>query len=50
VQVITDYAKNNAMDLIVMGSRGQSKFKKMIVGSVADGVVTHSGLPVLITR
>ena len=50
VQVITDYAKNNEMDLIVMGSRGRSKFKKMIVGSVADGVLTYSGLPVLVTR
>ena len=50
VQVITDYAKNNAMDLIVMGSRGQSKFKKMIVGSVADGVVNHLPCPVLVVR
>lgn len=50
VKAITDYAKNNSMDLIVMGSRGQSKFKKMVVGSVADGVVTHSALPVLVMR
>lgn len=50
VDMITDYAKKNDMDLIVMGSRGQSKFKKLLIGSVANGVISHSPCPVLVVR
>jgi nucleotide-binding universal stress UspA family protein len=48
--MIVNYAKKNDIDLIVMGSKGQSKFKSLIVGSVTNGVVNHSNCPVLVVR
>ncbi|AIC15725.1 universal stress protein [Nitrososphaera viennensis] len=50
VGVITEYAKKNNVDLIVMGSRGQSTFKKLLVGSVTNAVINHSPCPVLVVR
>lgn len=50
VGVITNYAEKNGMDLIIMGSRGQSKFRKLLVGSVTNAVVNHSPCPILVVR
>jgi nucleotide-binding universal stress UspA family protein len=47
---IVDYAKNNNVDLIVVGTRGQSRFKQLLVGSVANGVSQHAHCPVLVVR
>ena len=37
-------------DLIVMGSHGHTGFKKMVLGSVAQTVLTQSHIPVLIIK
>jgi nucleotide-binding universal stress UspA family protein len=50
VGVITRYAEENGVDIIVMGSKGQSKFKKLLVGSVAAAVINHSPCPVMVVR
>jgi nucleotide-binding universal stress UspA family protein len=50
VQTITDYAASEKIDLIVMGTRGMGGFKKMLLGSVSSGVVTHAHCPVLVVR
>jgi nucleotide-binding universal stress UspA family protein len=50
VGVITRYAEKNNIDLIVIGSRGLSKFRRMLLGSVANAVVSHSKCPVLVVR
>jgi len=47
---IVQYAENNDVDLIVMGSRGRTGFKKMILGSVASGVVTYAPCAVLVVK
>ena len=44
------FAEKNNMDLIVMGSHGRSGFKKLVLGSVASGVVTKSNCRVLIVK
>jgi nucleotide-binding universal stress UspA family protein len=49
-EMIIDYARENKMDLIVMGTRGQSKFKKLLVGSIANKVFQHAHCPVFIVR
>jgi nucleotide-binding universal stress UspA family protein len=36
--------------LIVVGSRGMTGFKKLLLGSVANGVVTYSRCPVLVVK
>jgi len=50
VQAITDYAASEKIDLIVMGTRGLGGFKKMLLGSVSSGVVTHAQCAVLVVR
>ena len=40
VRAIIEYAENNDMDLIVMGTIGISGFKRLLLGSTASGVVT----------
>ena len=50
VKEIADYAKKNNIDVIVVGSRGMSEFKKMLLGSVASGVVTFAHCPVIVVK
>ena len=38
------------VDLIVMGSHGRSGLEKLILGSVAQAVLSHTRLPVLVVR
>ena len=47
---IVDYAERENVDLIVIGSRGRSGFKKMLLGSTASGVVTYATCPVLVVK
>ena len=50
VKEIIEYAEKNRIDMIVIGSRGFSGIKKMLLGSVANGVVTYSHCPVLVSK
>ncbi len=50
VKEIIEYAEKNKVDMIVMGSRGLSGIKKMLLGSVASGVLIYSHCPVLVTK
>jgi nucleotide-binding universal stress UspA family protein len=47
---IVDYAQQENVDLVVVGTRGRSGFKKLLLGSVALGVVTYSHCPVMVTK
>lgn len=47
---ILSFAETNKIDLIVMGSHGRSGFKKLVLGSVATGIVTKARCPVLIIK
>ena len=37
VETIVQFIEKNNIDLVIMGSRGLSKFKQMLVGSIAQG-------------
>lgn len=50
VGTIIDYAEKEGVDLIIMGSRGRTGFKKLILGSVASGVVTYAPCPVMVVK
>jgi nucleotide-binding universal stress UspA family protein len=50
VKEIIEYALKHKIGLIVTGSRGRTGFKKMVLGSVASGVVTYSDCPVLVVK
>jgi len=47
VEKIIEVAKENGADLIVMGTHGKKGIDKIIFGSVAEGVVKYSPIPVL---
>lgn len=50
VPAIVDYAEKNKVDLIVVGTRGRSGFTKLLLGSVASGVVTYASCPVMVIK
>ncbi|HZE78759.1 MAG TPA: universal stress protein [Nitrososphaeraceae archaeon] len=50
VSAIVEYAKNKNADLIITGTRGRSDFKKLLLGSVASGVILHAACPVMVVK
>ncbi len=47
---ILDFATENDIDYIVMGSRGLSGVKKFLMGSISNRVMEHSDCSVLIVK
>jgi nucleotide-binding universal stress UspA family protein len=47
---IIDFAERENVDVIVIGTRGQSEFKKILMGSVSSAVVTYAPCTVIIVR
>jgi nucleotide-binding universal stress UspA family protein len=47
---ITEYAQKKGMDLIIIGTHGRTGLKKLMMGSVAFGVLHQSHIPVLLIR
>jgi len=50
VKEIVEYAEDNNVDIIVVGSRGMTGFKRMLLGSVASDIVTYAHCPVLVVK
>jgi nucleotide-binding universal stress UspA family protein len=50
VGTIVEFAENEMVDLIVVGTRGTTGFRRMLLGSVAKGVVAYAHCPVLVVR
>jgi nucleotide-binding universal stress UspA family protein len=50
VESILDKADSEKADLIVVGTRGLGGFKKLVLGSVSSGLVSHAGCNVLVVR
>jgi nucleotide-binding universal stress UspA family protein len=47
---IVNYADNENVDIIVVGTKGKSGLKRLLLGSVATGVVTYATKPVLVVK
>lgn len=47
---ILEYAQENNIDLIVVGTHGLTGIKKFLIGSIAEKVVRHSRVPVMVIR
>lgn len=47
---LTKYAKSHKIDMIIMGSHGRTFFRKLVLGSVAEGVVNQASCPVLVVK
>src|SRR5919112_173416 len=50
VEAIISYSEKENIDLIVIGSRGRSAFRKLILGSAASGVMTFAHCPVMVIK
>jgi len=49
-EIILDTCKQESCDLIIMGSRGLSTLKQLILGSVSDYVMSNAMCPVMVIR
>lgn len=47
---IVEESEKGGYDLIVLGSKGLSGIKRMLIGSVAENVTRHSKYPVMIVK
>lgn len=47
---ICEYADEHDCDLIVLGTRGQSNFSRLLLGSVSTQVTSHAHCPVTLVR
>ena len=48
--VILEYAEEKSIDLIVVGTRGRSGFKRLLLGSTASSVVSYAHCPVMVVK
>lgn len=48
--VIPDRAKEGGYDLVVVGTHGRTGLGRLLLGSVAEKVVRHCAVPVLVAR
>lgn len=49
-RTIVEYIEEHAVDHVVMGSRGRTGIKRILLGSVAEDVTRRSPVPVTIVR
>lgn len=50
VEALVNFSVAEKADLIVVGTRGMTGFKQLILGSVSSGLVSHAKCPVLVAR
>ena len=47
---IVDYANKKKVSIIIIGTKGRSGFKKLLLGSIAAEVVIYAQCPVLVIK
>ncbi len=47
---ILEFAEQEGMDLIVMGTLGRTGIDRFLMGSIAEKVVRHSKIPVMVVK
>jgi len=50
LNTILEFVEEHNINLVVVGTRGRSGIKKMLLGSIASGLVTYSPCPVLVIK
>jgi len=48
--VILEYAEEQKIELIVVGTRGKTGFKKLLLGSIASSIITYAHCPVMVVK
>ena len=46
---IVEYAESEGVDLIIIGTKGTSDIKNILLGNIASGVVNHL-MPVMVVK
>lgn len=47
---ILNFAEDNNIDMIIVGSLGKSRYERVLVGSVSEKIIRHAKVPVLVVR
>ena len=47
-EAVVDYAKRHEIDLIALSTHGRTGFRHLALGSVAESILRHSPIPVLV--
>jgi nucleotide-binding universal stress UspA family protein len=47
---IINFAEDNNIDMIIIGSLGKGGYERFVLGSVSEKVVNHAKVPVLVVR
>ena len=47
---IMEYAESENVDLIIVGSKGRTSFKKLLLGSVSSNIIKNAHCAVLVVR
>lgn len=50
VKPMLKYAEDEENNLVVVGTRSRTGIKKMLLGSVASGVVTYAHCPLIVVK
>ena len=50
VKAIMEYVEQQQIDVLVVGRRGNTGIKKMLLGSVANGLLTLANCPVMVIK
>jgi len=50
IESILDYATSKEIDLIVVGTKGRTGLKRLLMGSIASGILHHAQCPVLLVK
>jgi len=50
VKQIVSFAKSEKFDLLVMGTHGRTGWSKLIIGSVANGIIQTANCPALVVK
>lgn len=49
-KTLLTFTKSNKIDLIILGSRGQTGLKELFLGSISHGIIQRAPCPVLVVR
>lgn len=49
-EMVCEAAEKEGADIIIMGTRGMSKLRRTLLGSVSNFVLNHAHCPVLVVR
>jgi nucleotide-binding universal stress UspA family protein len=50
VEALVTFVNSHKVDLIVMGTRGKTGFKPLLLGSVSIGISQHAECPTLLVK